>query len=99
MSSTEEPQSTLQHGSFEGQGTADRFCLSLTNSFQALQELYEDSSTDLEAKWEHARQMWTSTCEEVVGGKAEEHKARVTPPPPPPPPPHYRRSGKTRRQP
>ena len=43
-------------------GTVDRLRLSLTNRFQALQELYEDSIADLEAKWEHAKQMWTRTC-------------------------------------
>ena len=31
-------------------GTADRFRLNITNRFQALQELFKDSNTDLEAK-------------------------------------------------
>ena len=48
-------------------GTADRFRLNPTNRFQALQELYEDGNTDLEACKEHAKLLWTSTCEEVVG--------------------------------
>ena len=44
-------------------GMVDRFHLNLTNRFQTLHELYEDSNTDPEVKLEHAKQMWTSTCE------------------------------------
>ena len=58
-------------------GTADRFRLSLTNRFQALGELYEDSNTDLEAKWEHTEH--ASTYEEVVGRKTVQHKEWITP--------------------
>ena len=60
-------------------GTADRFRLSLTSRFQTLQDLYEDNSTDLEAKREHAKQMWTSTCEDFLGRKTARHKEWITP--------------------
>ena len=57
MASTEEPQNTLQHGSFQDRETADRFHLSLSNRFQALQEVYEASNTNLDAKCKHAKRM------------------------------------------
>ena len=36
-------------------------------------------TTDLEANWKHATQMWTSTCEEAVGKKTAQHKEWITP--------------------
>ena len=58
--------------------TADKFRLNLTNRFPALQELCEDSNTDLESKWEHAKLMYTCTCEEVVGRKTLQHKEWIS---------------------
>ena len=58
---------------------ADSFHLNLTNRFQALQLPYEDNSTDLDAKWEHVKQMWTNAREEVVGRKTAQHKEWTTP--------------------
>ena len=74
MATLKLPQSTLRHRSFEGQADSRQVSLHLTKRFQALQELYEDSNTDLEAKREHAKQMWTSICEEVVDRKTVQHK-------------------------
>ena len=59
-------------------GTADRFHFYFTNRFHALQELYGDNSTDLEAKWERAKQMQTSPCEEVVGRKTAPREEWIT---------------------
>ena len=58
-----------------GRGTADRF----RHRFQAPQEQYEDNNTDLETKWEHAKQMWTSTCGQVVVRKTAQHKGLTKP--------------------
>ena len=63
----------------EDMGTADRFRLSLTYRFLAVHELYEDSSTDLEAKWEHTKQTWTDACGEIVDSKTAQHKEWITP--------------------
>ena len=49
------------------------------NRFLALQELYEDGSTDLEAKWERAKQKWASTCQEAAGRKTTQRKEGITP--------------------
>lgn len=54
-----------------GTGSADQL--------GGLQELYEDSGKDLEAKWEHVKQMWIGACERVVGWKTTQHKTWITP--------------------
>lgn len=59
--------------------TADSYWLNLSNRFQILQELYDDNSTNTEAEWIHAKQMWTQACEEVVGRKTTQYKEWMTP--------------------
>ena len=60
-------------------GTVYRFCLNPINNFHVPQELYEDSITDLEARWEQTRQMWSGACKEVVCRKTAQHKEWITP--------------------
>ncbi|KAM9354978.1 androglobin-like [Pholidichthys leucotaenia] len=50
------------------------FQISLANRFQPLQELTEDSETDIETQWQHTRRIWQDTCKEVLGRKKTQHK-------------------------
>ena len=45
------PRARYNMDHMKDRGTAGSFHLSLTNKLQAIQELYEDNRTDLEAKW------------------------------------------------
>lgn len=46
--------------------TQAAFQISLSNRFQLLQGLMDDSETDLETQWEESKKLWRDTCEEVL---------------------------------
>ena len=65
-------------GLLRSEDTQKTFKISLTNRFQPLQELIEDSESDIETQWEHSKKLWHDTCEEVLGKKKTEHKEWIS---------------------
>nr|KAG5686071.1 hypothetical protein BaRGS_030686 [Batillaria attramentaria] len=51
---------------------------SLSNRFQPLQDLIEDSEMDIETHWEHSKKLWHDTCEEVLGKRKTQHKEWIS---------------------
>ena len=68
-------------------GRQTRFRLNLTNRLQALQELYEDSNTDIAAKWEHPSRRGLALVIWMWAGRPCSTQNEIHPP-------LYRRSGK-----
>ena len=50
------------------------FQLALTNRFQALEEMREEDSSELENQWKSFKEAIVSSCEEVVGRKTTQQK-------------------------
>ena len=50
------------------------FQLVLSNRFQALQDIQEDDSLDLESQWKNFKEAVVGSCEEVVGRKTAQQK-------------------------
>ena len=65
-------------GLLRNKDTQDAFKISISNRFQPLQELMEDSKMNIETQWEHSRKIWHDTCEEVLGRKKTEHKEWIS---------------------
>ena len=57
--------------------TKEKYMLQLSNKFQVLEELHEDSDTT-EQQWKNIKETLTSTCEEVVGYRKHTHKEWIT---------------------
>nr|KAG5690467.1 hypothetical protein BaRGS_016467 [Batillaria attramentaria] len=55
--------------------TQAAFRISLSNRFQPLQDLIEDSGMDIETQWEHSKKLWHDTCEEVLGKRKTQHRS------------------------
>jgi hypothetical protein len=47
--------------------TLQDFQLQLSNRFQALQEIYEDDTSNVNSIWTNAKDMWSKSWEETVG--------------------------------
>nr|KAG5685972.1 hypothetical protein BaRGS_017411 [Batillaria attramentaria] len=58
--------------------TQAAFRISLSNRFQPLQDLIEDSEMDIETHWEHSKKLWHDTCEEVLGKRKTQHKEWIS---------------------
>nr|KAG5699763.1 hypothetical protein BaRGS_014179 [Batillaria attramentaria] len=58
--------------------TQAAFRISLSNRFQPLQDLIEDSEMDIETQWEHSKKLWHDTCEEVLGKRKTQHKEWIS---------------------
>nr|KAG5689406.1 hypothetical protein BaRGS_017924 [Batillaria attramentaria] len=58
--------------------TQAAFRISLSNRFQPLQDLIEDSGMDIETQWEHREKLWHDTCEEVLGKRKTQHKEWIS---------------------
>ena len=56
----------------------DEYRIKLTNRYQALQELEEDSITT-ENRWQQLKKAWVETCEETVGTKKSKQREWITP--------------------
>ena len=52
------------------------FKITLSNKYQALQELSEEETLD--CHWERTKDIITSTCEKVLGQKKRQHKAWIS---------------------
>nr|KAG5695304.1 hypothetical protein BaRGS_028239 [Batillaria attramentaria] len=58
--------------------TQAAFRISLSNRFQPLQDLIDDSEMDIETQWEHSKKLWHDTCEEVLGKRKTQHKEWIS---------------------
>ena len=65
-------------GLLRNKDTQTAFQISLSNRFQLIQELIDDSETDLETQWEESRKLWQDTCEELLGKKKAQHKEWIS---------------------
>ena len=65
-------------GLLRNKDTLTVFQISLSNRFQLLQGLIDDSETDLETQWEESEKLWWYTCEEVLGKKKAQHKEWIS---------------------
>ena len=54
------------------------FRVTLSNKFQVLQELLDDNECPLENKWKEIKEAVTSTCQEVLGPKKQQHKEWIS---------------------
>ena len=65
-------------GLLRNKDTQTAFRISLSNRFQLLRGLIDDSETDLETQWEESKKLWRDTCEEVLGKKKAQHKEWIS---------------------
>nr|KAG5707082.1 hypothetical protein BaRGS_011793 [Batillaria attramentaria] len=56
----------------------EEFKVSLSNRFQALQDLLEVEHGTLESKWKGIQEAVTETCQEVLGPKKHQHKEWIS---------------------
>ena len=61
-------------GLLRNKDTQAAFQISLSNRFQPI----EDDETDIETQWEHCKNIWHDTCEEVLSKKKTQHKEWIS---------------------
>ncbi|KAL5018155.1 hypothetical protein ScPMuIL_003877, partial [Solemya velum] len=54
----------------------EEFNITLSNKFQVLQELLEEETVD--ERWKKTREAVTSTCQEVLGTRKQNHKEWIS---------------------
>ena len=54
--------------------TTETFRLTVRNKYEALQDLLDEGNIDINTQWQHIKEMWTSTCSEVLGKKKYQQK-------------------------
>ena len=54
--------------------TTETFRLTVRNKYEALQELLDEGNMDTDTQWQQIKEMWTSTCSEVLGKKKYQQK-------------------------
>ena len=64
---------------------AEAFQITLSNRYQVLADMHEENDQentenveDIESYWHTIKQMWTKSCEEVVGKRKRQHKPWIT---------------------
>ena len=65
-------------GLLRDKGMQEEFRISLSNRFQPLQEMLEVNEIDIETQWEHSKQLWINTCEEVLGKRKVQHREWIS---------------------
>ena len=50
------------------------FRLTVRNKYEALQDLLDEGNMDIDTQWQQIKEMWTSTCSEVLGKKKYQQK-------------------------
>ncbi|KAI8484441.1 hypothetical protein Bbelb_378740 [Branchiostoma belcheri] len=71
---TTKPRRRFNVGLLRNEDVQTSFQLNLFNRFQALQDQLESEDMDIETQWQHTKETWLGTCEEVLGRKKPEHK-------------------------
>ena len=54
--------------------TTETFRLTVRNKYEALQDLLDEGNMDIDTQWQQIKEMWTSTCSEVLGKKKYQQK-------------------------
>ena len=54
--------------------TTETFRLTVRNKYEALQVILDEENMDIDTQWQHIKEMWTSTCSEVLGKKKYQQK-------------------------
>ena len=49
--------------------TTETFRLTMRSKYEALQDRLDEGNMDIDTQWQHIKEMWTSTCSEVLGKK------------------------------
>ena len=49
--------------------TTETFRLTIRNKHEALYDLLEEGNMDIDTQWQQSKEMWSSTCSEVLGKK------------------------------
>ena len=55
-----------------------KYCIELTNRYQALQQEHE-GDISLTEKWQKMKSIWLDTCDEVVGKRKRKHQEWISP--------------------
>jgi hypothetical protein len=55
------------------------FHISLCSRFQRLQDQLEDRETSIETQWQHIKELWRDTCEDVLSRRRTQHKEWISP--------------------
>ena len=54
--------------------TTETFRLTVKNKYEALQDILDEGNMDIDTQWQQIKEMWTSTCSEVLGKKKYQQK-------------------------
>ena len=54
--------------------TTETFRLTVRNKYEALQDILDEGNKDIDTQWQQIKEMWTSTCSEVLGKKKYQQK-------------------------
>ena len=54
--------------------TKETFRLTVRNKYEALQDILDEGNMDIDTQWQQIKEMWTSTCSEVLGKKKYQQK-------------------------
>ena len=56
----------------------ETFRLTISNKYEALQNLLEEENMDIDTQWQHIKETWTSTCKEILGKKTCQNKECIS---------------------
>ncbi|KAK2159897.1 hypothetical protein NP493_1681g00012 [Ridgeia piscesae] len=54
--------------------TTETFRLTVRNKYETLHDLLDEGNMDIDTQWQQIKEMWTSTCSEVLGKKKYQQK-------------------------
>ena len=54
--------------------TTETFRLTVRNKYDTLKDLLDEGNMDIDTQWQQIKEMWTSTCSEVLGKKKYQQK-------------------------
>ena len=54
--------------------TTETFRFTVRNKYEALQDFLDEGNMDIDTQWQQIKEMWTSTCSEVLGKKKYQQK-------------------------
>ena len=54
--------------------TTETFRVTVRNKYEAIQDLLDEGNMDIDTQWQQIKEMWTSTCSEVLGKKKYQQK-------------------------
>ena len=58
--------------------TTETFRFTAGNKYEAMQDLLDEGNMDIDTQWQQIKEMWTSTCSEVLGKKKYQNKILQT---------------------